>query len=181
MVLYSSGLDRLDLKLGVGLTMPMLTMVVLAALHLEDDHLLRAILRRDLSLHLGALDRGLADDGLFAADHEHFIELDRSANLTIELFDTQAVALAHAILFSTCLDDCVHGAVRIFYGPEWEGRVGACIVWGIFDLSREIFGASFPPGRSRQWKKEKTPPRPGEKIPHHWAKFQNPLDCAAHG
>src|SRR5690554_8230974 len=118
MVLYSSSLDRVDLKLGIRLTMPELAAVVLAALHFEDDHLLRAILRGDFSLHLRALDERLADDRLFAADHEDLIELDGSADLTIELFDTQAVAFADAILFSTCLDDCVHGAVRISKGPE---------------------------------------------------------------
>ena len=51
---------------------------------------------------------GLAHFDLFAAEHEHVIELDLGADVALELFDANRVALGNPILFSACLNDRVH-------------------------------------------------------------------------
>src|ERR1700760_3993013 len=103
-----SGADAGDLDLGERLPMTTLAAVVLAAPELEDDDLLRAVLRHDLGRDLRALHEGLADRDLVAADHQHFLERDARADIAGELLDAEAVAFRNAVLLTAGLDHCVH-------------------------------------------------------------------------
>src|SRR5690606_26531605 len=117
-----SGLDGLDAQLREGLTVSLLAAVVLAALDLEDDDLLRAVLSHDLGHDLGARHVGLADLGGVAADHEDLVELDGATHVSRELLDTEAVALAHSVLLAARLDDCVHESSRKRLSPTKAGQ-----------------------------------------------------------
>src|SRR4051794_26051990 len=70
----SSGLDSGDLELGIGLPVPLLASVVLAAAELEDDDLLGPVLPQNFGADRGTLYERLADLGSIAPQEKNLIE-----------------------------------------------------------------------------------------------------------
>src|SRR5262249_28102050 len=91
------------------LPVALLAVVVLAAPELEDDDLLRPVLRSDLRLDLRARDeRRAALDAITRADAEDFAERHLVADVAGELLDPELVAGGHPVLLAACLDHRVH-------------------------------------------------------------------------
>jgi hypothetical protein len=106
-VFLSALRDAGDLDRGERLAVAVLASVVLSATELEDDDLLRAILRGDTRLDLGAADERRADRDCVTTEEKNFSKGDGVADRARELFDPDLVALRDAILFSACFDDRV--------------------------------------------------------------------------
>ena len=91
------------------LPVPMGTAIVLAALLLEDEHLLVARVGDDLAPDDGALDERRADADGVAAGQQHFVELDRSADVAFDLLDAnQRAGLDPVLLASSAYDGECH-------------------------------------------------------------------------
>src|SRR6478609_5967191 len=109
MVLSPSARHVRDLDGRERLPMTRLAVVVLAAAELEDDDLLRPILRRDLRLDLCARNERSADlDAVARAHEEDVAERHRVADAAGELLDLQLVAGGDPVLFAACFDHRVH-------------------------------------------------------------------------
>src|SRR5687768_8093149 len=104
-------LDAVDADFDQILPMAVLPLrVVLAALLLEHDDLLAAVLAEDRGYDRGAHDVRLTDLGIIATDHQNVAEGDlfligTAEHVTLEL---KAIPFGHSILLSTGLDDGVH-------------------------------------------------------------------------
>ena len=104
-------IDAVDAKLDEILTMSVLPLrVVLAALLLENNDLLAAILAEDRGPDRRAGDKRSADLRLISANHQHFAERDfvlvgRAEDVA---FDAKELAFGDAVLLSTGTDDGVH-------------------------------------------------------------------------
>src|SRR5262245_53521378 len=103
--------DGGDLERRVGLAVAGLAAVALAALVLEDDDLFREPLLHDLRLDRDARDRRTAHLDLAAVvGEQQRTEGHLRPGWTVELLHAQGLPLAHAVLFSPCCDDGVHGS-----------------------------------------------------------------------
>lgn len=90
--------------------MSRLATVLLSALELEDDDLLAAALRDDLSLNLRALHQRSAKRGRISTEEKDLVKSDLVSRCAIEFFDAHEVALSDAVLFAAGADNCVcHG------------------------------------------------------------------------
>src|SRR5258706_2974682 len=107
--------DRVDAKLDQILAMAVGPLrMILAALLLENDDLLAAILAEDRGADRRAGDERSADLRLVSAHHQHFAERDLvlvSAAESVTL-DRDDIALGDAILLSTGTNDGVHNCLR---------------------------------------------------------------------
>src|SRR5690606_9498130 len=91
------------------LAMAVLAAIVLATALLEDRELRAAGEVHDLGLDLGAIDERRADLGLaFAAEHQHFAELDLVAGLRIEALDLEEIVFRDPVLLAAGPDDGEH-------------------------------------------------------------------------
>ena len=84
-------------------------LVVLAAAHLEDVHLVAAPVRDDGGLDGRARDDGLTQtDALAFADHQHLIEHDFCAHVRRYLFYLEFFAGGNLVLLAAGFYDRVH-------------------------------------------------------------------------
>src|ERR687891_1731925 len=91
------------------LTVPLLFLVSLATLMLEDNDFGPSRLPDDRSHHTRLLKVGSSNRDLISfADHEHGGDLDALPRYPFKLFNTDHIALANAVLFAAGLDDSVH-------------------------------------------------------------------------
>src|SRR5436853_6033699 len=93
------------------LPMTLLPAIVLAALLLENEHLLGALVPHDLPDHAHSGNERLADlQTAVAGGEQHLFEREGRAGLARELLETDDVAGAHAVLLAARTNDCVvHG------------------------------------------------------------------------
>src|SRR6185437_8300595 len=144
-----SGVDARDLDFGEVLPMTLLLLVVLAAAELDDADLVGAAVLAHGGGHGGA-GHGRRTDGdrLAFADQQHLVELHGGAFFGVQQLHAQDIALLHAILLATGLDDCVtHGiipSVVILLGSVTAfraGRTADCsqspALWSIPDQTLE--------------------------------------------
>src|SRR5580692_8043296 len=113
------GHDLRDFERGEGLTMALLSAVVLAAAHAEDDDLRAEALRHDLGFDLRPAEERLAELQALAAlavHEEDRIEGHALTHGARELLDAEAVARSHPVLLSARLEYCVHDWSQ----PSWE-------------------------------------------------------------
>src|SRR3954468_24421927 len=89
--------------------MALVLLVVLAAAHLEDAHLLVLAVRDDRRLHRGTGHQGDADLQVAAvAERENLIDRDFLADVRSNLFYLDLVAGSNAILLASGFYDRVH-------------------------------------------------------------------------
>jgi hypothetical protein len=84
-------------------------LVLFLALELENENLLRAVVRRDGGDHLGVCQLRFGKRFAVFEHREHIGKLQRRAYIERQLFDADHVAGGHPVLFPACLNDCVHG------------------------------------------------------------------------
>src|SRR5208282_305289 len=110
--LGSAGADAGDAQHGQRLAVAALAAVIVAALFLEDQHLVVELLFQHLGGDRGARNERHArlDRRTFVADHQHLVQCHGRARLGRELLDEDHVVLGDSILFSAGADDSVHGA-----------------------------------------------------------------------
>src|SRR6056297_1569014 len=102
-------LDAGDLDFGVVLAMAHLLHVVLAALELDDAHLVPATVAHDFGRDLAAIDGRRADPNVVAVgNHQNFIELDRGAVFGVQLFDSEDFPGRGLVLLAAGLEYRVH-------------------------------------------------------------------------
>ena len=94
--------DGLDDNLGVGLSVTLLSAVVLLGLHLVNDDLLLLTGLDDL-----AGDLATHGQGTLVLHHQHF-EVNGSTVLQIQLLNIDLVTDGNLVLLAASLDDCVH-------------------------------------------------------------------------
>src|SRR5262249_42218453 len=107
-------------RLPVALSLP----EVLAPLHLEHDHLARAVLLDDLALDLGARDQRTAHLHFGArGQKKHVRERDLAARLARELLDPDRLAFGDPILFAAGFDDRIHERGSVWFSAGLSSRV----------------------------------------------------------
>src|SRR5580704_14363803 len=106
--LFALGQDLGDAHQGEFLAMAALAPRILAAALLEGDDLRAAHMVEHLGPDRRARDRGGAERGLLAADHQHLAELDHRAGLGFEPVDPEHVFGDNAILLAARFDDREH-------------------------------------------------------------------------
>src|SRR4051812_37695749 len=105
----STGAEIRDLHFREGLTMVLLTQVMLASAELHDRDLLALAVANDGGDNLAALEQRGAELHIGAFAHEqHFTELDGGAGFGIQFFDAQRGVFRNPVLFTTGGDDRVH-------------------------------------------------------------------------
>src|SRR5690606_33952083 len=83
------------------LTVALLLAMVLAALELDDRHLVGAAVLQDFRSYLAAGDVGRTDLDVGAGTyHQHFVKADAFAGRHVELFELQHFAFCHAMLLA---------------------------------------------------------------------------------
>ena len=76
--------------------------IALAALHLESEFLLAALVRHHVGQHAGAADGGRPDGQLaFIIDQQNAVKSEWLAGLDGQTFNFQRVARGHTILFAS--------------------------------------------------------------------------------
>src|SRR3954471_20142707 len=99
-----------DLQFGVLLAMALVLLVMLAATHLEDAHLLVLAVRHDRGLHRGTRHQGDADlQVATVSESEHLVDRDFLADVRSNLFYLDLVAGSNTILLASGFYDRVHG------------------------------------------------------------------------
>ena len=108
--------------------MALLLADVLLGLILEDDDLPALAVLDDFRLGANALNIGLADRySITIGDHQH-VEIDGFANLGIELFNEDLVALLDLVLLAAGNDNSVHGKFLLIdlarsFGVRFEAQL----------------------------------------------------------
>jgi len=99
-----------DFHPRVVLSMSRLTLVVFAALELDDTDLLAPTVFHDLGGDRNAgQERGAYFDIVAIGQHQDLIKCDVAPSLDRQGLDVEFVAGAHAVLLTACLYHCVHG------------------------------------------------------------------------
>src|SRR5512147_22622 len=84
-------------------------LIVLAATHLEDAHLVVLAVRHDRGLHAGTRHQGSPDFQIGAvSDSQHLVDRDLLANVRSNLFYLDLFAGGNAILLASGFYDRVH-------------------------------------------------------------------------
>ena len=131
--------------------MTVLAAVLLPALELEDDDLLAAALRDDLTFDLGTRHKRGTKLGAVAAEEEDLFERDPIAGRTIKFFNAKNVAGRDPVLFSAGANDCVcDGEASRKLNAEASGRKDQSAFCGRFlaDPAIRLFSS---PGKTRKF------------------------------
>jgi hypothetical protein len=93
--------------------MAVLAAIVLTALFLEDDNFVAFLVLDDRRANACAREEGRADFCAAAAtEEENFFQLDGRTFFAVEQLDFNDIVFLDAVLFTACLDDCVHSYDR---------------------------------------------------------------------
>src|SRR6185369_17163493 len=104
-----SGVHRTDLKLGVGLTVALPLLIVLATAHLEDANLVMPALRHHGGHHACARYQGSPDRQVSTGTNgQHLVDRDLLANIRSNLFYLDLFASSNLVLFAAGFYDRVH-------------------------------------------------------------------------
>ena len=99
--------------------------IFLPSLHLEDTDFLITPMREDFGLDAGAIDGGAPDCNLLAVcDHQYLGQIDNVAGFAGKLFDPDTVSHTESVLFTACLNHCVHVSFPEFLSPNQTFRIG---------------------------------------------------------
>src|SRR3990172_7039328 len=111
--------DAEDIDLGVILAVSLAPAVMLAAVQLEDAHLVAPAVLQHPGLDLGPGDERRTHLERIAVGHQqHLVEHDFLPDVGGDLLDFQLLTGADPVLFAAGLDYRVHETTR----PTWESR-----------------------------------------------------------
>ena len=105
--------------------MPLSAPIFLPPLHLEDTDLLVTPVRKNFCFDAGTIDGGAPDGNLLAVcDHQYLGQIDNVAGFAGKLFDSDTVSHTESVLFTACLNHCVHFSFPEFLSPNQPFRIG---------------------------------------------------------
>ena len=117
--------DVRNAQLCEGLTVPLRAPIFLPPLHLEDTDLLVTPVCKNFGFDAGAIDGGAPNSNLLAiCDHQYLGQIDNVAGFTGKLFDPDTVSHTESVLFTACLNYCVHVSFPEFLSPNQTFRIG---------------------------------------------------------
>ena len=123
--LLAVGQDLGDAQDREVLAVAVLAAVVVAALLLEDQHLVALALGDDGGADAGAADERRADGDLVAvAEHQHLAELDDLAGVAGQALDLDHVVRGDLVLLAAGADDCEHLDIAEQCAKGMRGRSG---------------------------------------------------------
>ncbi|KTA94622.1 hypothetical protein VO71_02000 [Aeromonas salmonicida subsp. smithia] len=89
--------------------MARLLTMVLTTTELDDSHFLATAVSHNFSYNLATFnERSTYFKSVACSNHQNFIEVDSSASLNVQLFQTNDLTFGHTVLFSAALEYRVH-------------------------------------------------------------------------